>query len=104
MLDQVGFDHVFDGVAFFANGGRQAVYTHGATVKLVDNGFKQFAVHQVKTVRIDLEHGQRRLGNISRDGAVGLDLGIVAHAAQKAVGNTGGAPGATGDFDRAVGC
>jgi hypothetical protein len=65
LLDQVGLDHVFNGVALFANAGGNVVQPHRAAVKAVDHGLQQLAVHQVKALRVHIQHGQRLVG-ISR--------------------------------------
>ena len=67
------------------------------------NGFEQGAVHHVKALRVDIEHGQRTLRHLQRDAAVGLDISVIAHAAQQAVGDAWGAAAAAGNFKRAFG-
>src|SRR3546814_14783813 len=66
----------------------RSVDPHGAAVELMDDGSEQLAVHQIQALRIDLEHGQCGVGGIGIDASVGLDLGVIAHPAQKAVGDT----------------
>src|SRR5690606_22236765 len=57
-LNQKRFNHVFNGVALFANGCGQAVDPHRATVELVHDGFEQLAVHEVEPHGVNLEHGE----------------------------------------------
>jgi hypothetical protein len=102
LLDQVGFQHVLDGVARFADGGGEVVHADRAAAEFFQHGAEQLAVHDIEAEVVDVEHGQRRVGDGARDLAVGLDLGEVAHAAQQAVGNARRAARALGDFHRAV--
>jgi hypothetical protein len=48
LLDQVGLDHVFDGVALFPNAGGNVVQPHRAAVKPVHQRLQKLAVHQVE--------------------------------------------------------
>ena len=87
LLDQIRLDHVFDGVALFADAGGDVVQADRAAVKAVDHRFEQFAVHQIEAFGVHVEHDQGFLGNALVNGAVTFDIGIVAHAAQQTVGN-----------------
>ena len=49
LLNQIGLDHVLDGVALFANGGGHVVQTDRPAIKSMDDGLQQLAVHHVKT-------------------------------------------------------
>src|SRR6218665_261608 len=98
LLYQIGLDHVFDGAGFFANAGGDVVQPDGAAVEAVDHGFEQFAVHHVQALGVYVEHGQGALGNVLGDVAVGLDLGVVAHAPQQPVGDARRAARAAGDL------
>ena len=44
LLDQVGLDHVFDGVALLADAGSDVVQPHRATVETVDHGLHRAAL------------------------------------------------------------
>ena len=59
-------------------------------------------VHCVEPQMIHLEERERLGGHILGDGAVAAHLGPVAHALQQAVGQTRRAPGAPGNFKRAL--
>ena len=98
VLDQVGFNDIFNGVTLFANGRGKAIDTHRATVELMHDGVKQLAVHQVEPLRVDVKHRQSCVGCFGVDDAVGLHFGIIAHASQQPIGNSGRAAGASGDF------
>ena len=87
LLNQKRFDHIFDGVALFTNAGGNVVQPHRATIKTMDDRFKQFAVHQVKALRVHIQHGQGSVGHGFADQAIGFHLGVVAHAAQQTVGD-----------------
>ncbi len=102
LLDEVGFDHVFDGVALFANGGGQIVQPHRPAVETVHHRFEQLAVHHVETQRIDVEHAQCGIGHFGADSPRSFHVGIVAHPAQQAVGDARSAAGAAGNLGRAV--
>ncbi|CFM09835.1 Uncharacterised protein [Bordetella pertussis] len=103
VLDQIRLDDVFDGVALFADRRRQAVHADRAAVELVHDGFEQLAVHDIQALRVHIQHGQRAAGGVLVDHAVRLDLRIVAHAPQQAVGDTRRAARAARHFVRAVG-
>jgi DNA polymerase III delta prime subunit len=49
-----------------------------------------------------VEHGQGAAGDVTGDATVALDVGEVAHPAQQAVGDAGGAAAAARDFERPV--
>ena len=102
LLDQVGLDHVLDGVALLADAGRDVVQAHRAAVEAVDHGFEQLAVHDVEALRVDVQHGQRLVRDVLRDVARALDVGVVAHAAQQAVGDARRAARAPRDLDAAL--
>ncbi len=69
-----------------------------AAVEVLDDRGHQAAVVRVETFRVDLEHLQRGAGDGGGDDAAGLDLGVVAHAAQQTVGDARRAAGALGDL------
>src|SRR5476651_2126619 len=76
LLDQIGFKHVLNGVALFANSRRQIVDPDRTTIEFVQDGFQQFPVHQVKANRINVEHFQRGVGHFGCDVAVRSHLGV----------------------------
>jgi len=88
LLNQVGLDHVFNGFALLANAGGDVVQTHRPAVKAVNHCFEQFAVHEVKALRVHIQHLERQVGNVQGNRAHALDVGVIAHPAQQAVGNT----------------
>ena len=56
LLDEVGFDNVFYGVRGFADGGGNVVKTDGTTAEFVQDGFEEFSVHDVQTLRVHIQH------------------------------------------------
>jgi hypothetical protein len=67
LLDEIGFNHVFNGFALFANAGGNVVQPHRSTVKAQDHRFEQLAVHDVKALWVHIQHGQGAVGNIQAD-------------------------------------
>jgi hypothetical protein len=59
----------------------------------VDDGFQQFAVHDIKALGVDVEHRQGFVGRRSVDMAVAFDLRVIAHPTQQTIGNARRAPG-----------
>jgi hypothetical protein len=57
-LHEVGFQHVFDGVPLFADGGGETVDAHGTAVEFLDESQEQFVVHLIQSHRIDFQHFQ----------------------------------------------
>ena len=82
MLDQVGLNDIFNRVAFFAYGGGEAIDPNRATIELMDNRFKQLAIHEVESLRIDFKHLEGGVCNVYVDGAAGFDLCVVPDTAQ----------------------
>src|SRR5690606_11562885 len=52
LLDQIGFQHILDGAALLADGGRQVVDSDRAAVELLDDGQQQAAVLLVEAVDV----------------------------------------------------
>ena len=63
LLDQIGFDDVFDRFALLADARGNVVKPHRAAIESVNHGLEQFAIHHVKALRIDVEHRQRGVGD-----------------------------------------
>lgn len=98
LLDEIGFDDVFNGAGFFTNSRSKVIKTNGATIKFVDNGFEEFSVHDVKAYGVDIKHGERFLSYVLGDVAIAFDIRIVTDTPQEAVGNSGSSPRTVGDF------
>src|ERR1700690_3590897 len=94
-LDKEGFVDLF-------GGGGEGVEADRATVVFFDDGAKQAAVELVEAVGVDFEQLEGGDGRGAVDLAGGANLGIVADAAQEAVGDAGCAAGAHGDLGGAV--
>ena len=101
-LQEVGLVDVFDGVGFFRNRGGDGADADGAAAELLDDGVEDLDVDLVEALVIDVEAAEGGAGAIAGDHAAGHDLGVVAHAAQEAVGDAGRAAGAAGDFRDAL--
>lgn len=67
LLDQVGLDHILNGFALFTNARSNVVQPNRAAVKAVNDRLQQLAVHQIEPLRIDIEHGERAVGDLQRD-------------------------------------
>ncbi len=81
LLDQIRFDHIFYGIAFFTDRGRQVLYPDRTTVEFFDNRQQQAPIHDIKTQRIDLEQFQCSVTDLGTDRAIGFHFGIIAHPA-----------------------
>ncbi|MNI73449.1 hypothetical protein D3C73_1294580 [compost metagenome] len=82
LLDQEGFDNVFDCFPLLANRRRQVIQAHWPAGELVDNRQQQLAVHIVKTFGVDVQHIQRLHRHFAIDDAIGANFGKVTHPAQ----------------------
>src|ERR1700732_4220818 len=100
-LDEKGLVDFLDGVRLLGKRRAQRIQAHGAALVLLDNGEQQFAVDFVEAVAVDFEHAERGLRGGQIDRAGGAYLGIVADAAQQAVGDTWRSTRAARDFDGA---
>ncbi|KAG0926324.1 hypothetical protein G6F31_018429 [Rhizopus arrhizus] len=103
LLDQVRFDHVFQRATFLGQRRGQRFDAHRATIEVIDHGLQQAPIELVEALRVNLQHLHRGLRDSLVDVATGLDLGIVAHAAQQAVGDTRRATRAARDLASAIG-
>ena len=53
LLDQEGFEHFFNGTAFFGQGGGNAFYTNRPSIEIFDNDFQQAPVHGIEALSIN---------------------------------------------------
>ena len=53
--------------------------TNWAATEFVDKRFEDTLVHFVKTVAIDVEHGQCLIGDFAGDTIAGADLSVIPH-------------------------
>jgi hypothetical protein len=63
LLDQVGLEHVLDGVARLADRGGEVVHADRAAAEFLQHGAEQLAVHDIEAEVVDVEHGQRGVGH-----------------------------------------
>src|SRR5215471_8289591 len=82
VLNEERLVNIFDGVFFFADRGSNTANPDGASAELVDDGEQQFSIDLVESVFVDLEHLQRRVGNVERDFPVRTNLCVVTDAPQ----------------------
>ena len=101
-LDEEGFVDLFEGVLFFGQRGRQGVEADGASVVFLDDGAEEAAVELVEAVGIDFKHFEGGHGGGAVDLAGCANLGVIADAAEEAVGDAGCAAGTHGDLGGAV--
>ena len=101
-LDEEGFVDLFEGVLLFGQCGGEGVEADRPAVVLLDDGAEETAVEFVEAVRVDFEQGERGLRGGAVDDAGGADLGVVADAAQQAVGDARSAAGTQRNLRRAV--
>ena len=69
---------------------------------MLGHGGKIAPVHGIETAAVDLETGERLIGDLGGDGPVAGHRGEITDPAQEPVGNPGRAPRAAGDFPGAV--
>ncbi len=101
-LEEVGLVDIHDGVGLFTDGGGNGLQPHRATVKLGNNGIEQLVVHFVQADVVNLQLGQGISDHVPGGNALGLDLGIVAHPLEQAVGHPRCAPRPAGDFPKSL--
>src|ERR1700760_4000406 len=102
-LQQVGLVHVLDRVLLLPDRHRERRQTDRTATELVADRVQDLTIETVETLVVDLEHVQRRAGDLVGDDAAVADLGVIADAAQQPVGDPRRASAAAGDRDRAVG-
>src|SRR4051812_4170702 len=96
LLEEVGFDDVFEGVAFFAHGGGDGFDAGGAAFVDFDQGSQKQAVLFVEASVVDAFQIEGLLGDGDGEGVVGFDGGEVSGAAEEAVGDARGAAASSG--------
>ena len=98
LLEEVGFDDVFNRVFTFAGGGGEGFNADGAAVEFVGQAVEIPVVVRVQASGVNFEFGEGVVGDSLGDGAFTCDFGEVPHAAEETVGNAGRAAGAFGDL------
>ncbi len=81
LLHQKRFDDIFDGVAFFRQGGGDGLDADGTAAVIFDDVAQVTPVHGIEAARIDFEARQRAIGDRRIDRQIILDDGEVAHPA-----------------------
>ena len=100
-LDQIGFDHFLDRVARFGQAGRQRFHADRAALVDVGDHGEIAPVHRVEAEPIDLQPGQRLIGDLAVT-RPSPRHGEIAHPPEQAAGDARRAPRAARDFARAV--
>src|SRR5690554_6161200 len=67
LLDQIGFEYVFDGVTALTNGRCEVVESDWPTAEFLQHGTEQLAIHHVEAELVDLKHRQRGIGHLGSD-------------------------------------
>ena len=98
LLNEVGFDDVFERFAVLTQGACKVVDADGAACEFLHDGRHEAAVDGVKSDDVHIQKFQRRLCDFGGDLPVMAHLGKVAHASQQAVGDSVSSVGAAGDF------
>ena len=95
--------HRFHGFGFFRYRHCQGVQPHRPAPEPFQQRQHDRLVEPIQAQFVDVVQFQRCAGpcQINRTGA--MHLGVVAHSAQQPVGDTWGAPRATGNFGRGLG-
>ncbi len=97
-MDEVGFIDFLDGLGLFANGCGDGVYTDGAAAVFVEDREHDLAVDFVQAEPVYFEEVESSGRDGQGDFAIGADLGVVAHAAQKTVRDAWCTAASAGDF------
>lgn len=104
LLDEVRLVDFFEGSRFFADGNRERVEAHGASVEAMEDAIEDTFVHFIESIGINFE----QLEGSGSDGCVnhvcGADLSEVAAPAEEVVGDAGRATGTASDFKGTLGC
>ncbi len=58
LLDQIGFQHIFDGATLFADGGGEIIHAHRTPAEFFHHGQQQLPVHHIEADEIDIQHNQ----------------------------------------------
>ncbi len=86
-LNQVGLDHVFQGIARLGQGGGERLDPNRAAGMVFGDAAQVAAVHRVQAQPINLQPVQRGVGDSAIDRRIALNRGEVAHPAQQAAGD-----------------
>src|SRR5258708_25813611 len=67
--------------------GRDGVEADRPAFEFEDDGLEQLAIQWLEAELVDVQHGQRLLGDFQRCSTVTADLRVVAHTTEQAVGD-----------------
>ncbi len=102
-LQEERFVHIHDRVGLVAEGGSDGFEADRTAIKLRDDAEQHGAVRFVQPECVDVEHSEGCVSRIPGDDARTANLGVVAHAAQQAVGDARRAARTAGKFRGGVG-
>src|SRR5438067_11917689 len=86
-LDEVRLDNLLYALALLADRGRDGADADRPAVELLDDRRQDLAVDLVQAEAVNLHLVQGAPRHLARDAPVVLHLGVVAHAAEQAVGD-----------------
>ena len=102
LLQQVGLDHLLERVALLGQRRRERVDADRPAAVVARDAGEIAPVERVEAELVDLEAGQRAIGEPGVDRAAAADQREVAHAAQQAHRDPRRAPGAPRDLGGAA--
>ena len=102
LLEEIGFDDLFQGVALLGKRRRQGLDADRSTAIVIGKASEIAPVHGVETAFIHLQPVERGVGGGGVDRRRAGDRGEIAHPAQQPGGDPGGAAGAPRDLAGAV--
>src|SRR5690349_24278083 len=90
-LNEIGLDHLLDRVARLAQARSERLHTDRAAAVEVGDHREVAPVHRVEAERVDLQPGERAIGDLRVDEIGASRMGEIAHAPKQPSGDTRGA-------------
>src|SRR5215831_8083052 len=84
-LYQIRLNDLFNRILLLVNRGRKCTHTDRTAFELFNNSEQQLPIHFVQAIRVDFHSIQRVVGDLMRNAAVIIDLGVIANPAQKTI-------------------
>src|SRR5450755_379901 len=97
-LNQIGLVDFLNGIGFLGNGGGDGVQSNGAAMVFFEDRQHNFLIDFIEAEAIHFEQVEGGLGDGLGDAAVGTDLGVIAYAAQEAIGDARRSAATAGEF------
>ena len=79
LLNEIGFDHIFERTALFTDRCRETFDAYWAAVKFFHDGEQQFAIQRIETLWIDRQQVERGRRDLLIDVSRAAHLRKVAH-------------------------